>query len=309
MIERTATPAATEPTVVDALADLRFRALAEGRGLDPDARFVGGYVAWEWRHARHVFESSASIAPIAGRTALELGCNVGATAIVLASLGARVTAVDRDPFILPIARANAARHGVEATITFEHVTDSAHLPFADASFDVASCNSVLEYIEEAALDGVLRELDRVLRPGGILIVLGTSNRLWPRETHSRRWLVNYLPRALDRVIPGAPLRRGISAGRVRRALPGYRDLVAEDGGRRFVELKRRMGARGLWLAALGAGAALAARAGLSPGALGPSLTMLLQKPQGCGSSRAVDEREPWPGGARIWSRSRRAAPK
>ena len=74
------------PTIVDPAPDQAFRALAERRGMDPNARFVGGYVEWEWRHARHLFESGA--VQVEGRAVLELGCNVGATAIVLATLGA-----------------------------------------------------------------------------------------------------------------------------------------------------------------------------------------------------------------------------
>lgn len=264
-----------EPTVVDALADQRFRALAAARGLDPEARFVGGYVAWEWRHARHAFEALPR--SLAGARVLELGCNVGATAIVLASLGAAVTAVDRDAGVIALARENAARFGLSGRIAFEPVGDG-RLPFEGGSFDIVSCNSVLEYVDPAALARVLGEIDRVLDRSGLLVVLGTSNRLWPREAHSRRLLINYLPRALDRVIAGAPLRRGVSARRIRRALAGYRDLAAAGGGARFVEMKRRMGARGPWLWALRLGAAAVARAGVSPGALGPTLTLLLQKP-------------------------------
>src|SRR4051794_37093657 len=72
---------AGRPVVVDVEADRRFRELARGLSLDPDARFVGGYVEWEWAHARHVFDGL--VEPAAGRSVLELGCNLGATAIVL----------------------------------------------------------------------------------------------------------------------------------------------------------------------------------------------------------------------------------
>lgn len=258
------------PEIVDARADHRFRVLARRRGLDPDARFVGGYVAWEWAHARHLFEGH-----VEGLAVLELGCNLGATAIVLAALGAQVTAIDPDPGWIEIARANAARHGLARCIHFAHVPDTTRLPFEDACFDVISCNSVLEYVPPPQLEGVLREADRVLVRGGLVAVLGTSNRLWPREQHSGRWLVNYVPRALDAFM--TPPRRGISAASVRRVLRDYDDLVAADGGRRFVALKARMGAEGWKLAAVKRVAALAARAGVSPGVVGPTLTMLLRK--------------------------------
>lgn len=260
-----------EPRVQDPVADDRFRALASRRGLDPDARFVGGYVGWEWGHARHVFDGL--IGDVRGAEVLEVGCNVGATAIVLAALGARVTAVEPDPGLVEIARANAARFGLAGAVRVEHVADTTRLPYPSARFRWISCNSVLEYVPEGALAGLLRELDRVLAPAGIVAVLGTSNRLFPWEQHARRWLRHYLPRGF----PGAPRIRGITAAMLRRELAAYDDVLCADGGRLFVELKARMGASGLRLAALRAGARVLARAGISPGAIGPTLTLMLRK--------------------------------
>jgi SAM-dependent methyltransferase len=264
------------PAIVDLEADARFRALALARGLRPDDRFVGGYVAWEWAHARHLFQAAPT--PIAEARVLELGCNVGATAIVLGALGAEVMAVDPDPGWVEIARANVARHGLSARVTVLHVPDTTVLPFPDGAFSWASCNSVLEYVAHEALGGVLSEIGRVLAPGGVLAILGTSNQLWPREQHSGRWLVGWLPRVVDRWRSAPPPRRGLTRRRVSRALEGWDDLLSSDGGLLFVEMKRRMGARGLRLAALRSAARLATGSGVSPGALGPTLTMLLQKP-------------------------------
>ena len=46
--------------------------------------------------------------------------------------------------------------------------DGGRLPFADASFDFVACTETLEHAADAAL--MLRELARVLRPGGRLVV-------------------------------------------------------------------------------------------------------------------------------------------
>lgn len=263
-----------EPSVLDPVADDHFRALVARRGLDPDARFVGGYVGWEWGHARHVFDGL--IGDVRGAEVLEVGCNVGATAIVLAALGGRVTAVEPDPDLVEIARANAARFGLAGAVRVEHVADTTRLPYPRDRFRWVSCNSVLEYVPQGALSGLLREIDRVLAPSGIVAVLGTSNLLWPWEQHARRWLRHYLPRGF----PGAPRIRGITAAMVRGELGGYDDLLRADGGRLFVELKARMGVTGLRLAALRAGARFLACAGISPGSVGPTLTMMLRKRAG-----------------------------
>jgi SAM-dependent methyltransferase len=243
--------------------------MAARAGLDPDARFVGGYVDWEWRHARHAFDGL--VEPVRGREVLELGCNLGATAIVLAALGAEVTAVDPSADFLALARANAERYELGARIAFLHVPDTRCLPLETRSFDWISCNSVLEYVAPEAVAGVLAEIDRVLRPGGIVAILGTSNRLWPREDHSRRWLVNYVPRRLDRL--WGPQQRGISPWTIRRVLRDYDDLTAMDGARLLVALKARMGASRAKLAA----AAALGRLGLPVGSLGPTISMLLRK--------------------------------
>jgi SAM-dependent methyltransferase len=266
------------PTIVDPDADRRFRALAIQLRLDPDARFVGGYVGWEWSHARHVFDGL--VAPVRGEPVLEVGCNVGATAIVLAALGAEVTAVEPDPVFLELARANAARYGLSSRISFVHVADTTRMPFERGRFGWVCCNSVLEYVAPGALAGVLAEIDRVLRPGGLVAVLGTSNRLWPREGHSRRWLVNYVPRRLDfllRGAPGARVARGITVQQIRAVLRDYEDRTRADGGRLYVAMKQRMGVSGGKLAALTVASRALAALGVSPGAMAPTMSLLLAK--------------------------------
>jgi len=264
-------PGRSRPQIVDEAADRRFHELARGLSLDPGARFVGGYVDWEWAHARHVFDGL--VESVRGRRVLELGCNLGATAIVLAALGAEVTAVDPSASLLDLARANAARHGVAARIAFVHVADTTRLPFESGHFDWVSCNSVLEYVASEDLAGVLREIDRTLRHGGILAVLGTSNRLWPRENHSGRWLVHYLPRRL-----GDPQRaRGVAIWQIRRVLRDYDDLTRARGGRLYVAMKARMGVTGRKLLALDVASQVLSRLGISPGAVAPTTSLLLRK--------------------------------
>ncbi len=263
------------PSVIDQAADLRFADLAASLGLDPADRFVGGYVAWEWQRSRHLFDGL--VERIENLRVLEVGCNVGGTTVVLAALGARVTAVEPDRELLELARANVARHGLSDRVRLIHVPDTRRLPFAASSFDWASCNSVLEYVPTPSRPALLRELDRVLRPGGVLAILGSSNRLWPREEHSGRWLVHYLPRAIDPLVSLAspkPIRRGVSPGSLLEALPGYTDELALSRGRRYRELKRRMGAPA-WK--LGFAAALGAL-GLPPGLAAPTLSLALRKP-------------------------------
>jgi SAM-dependent methyltransferase len=258
---------------LDPGADARFSRLLMQMGLAPREMFTRGYVDWEWRHARHMFLELPH--PVAGRRVLEFGCHLGATAIVLALLGAEVVATDVDPQFVALARVNAQRYGVADRIQFLAHDPRRPLPFADAVFDVVSCNSVLEYISDDQLAATQAELHRVLKSGGLLLIMGTSNRLWPREIHSGQWLSNYVPRFLDGLLP-ARLRRGITPWTLRDGFPGCRDLLAEDTTA-LARTKARMGAAPWKVRFLEALAPCLRRLGLSPAALMPTLTMWLHK--------------------------------
>jgi ubiquinone/menaquinone biosynthesis C-methylase UbiE len=102
---------------------------------------------------------------------VDLGTGTGRYAIEAAHRGADVTGVDASPAMLSLARSQ-----VELPVTFVQA-DLAHLPFDDGSFDAAIAVTALCFVAEP--EEVLREVARVLRPGGRL-VLGELNRwsLW-----------------------------------------------------------------------------------------------------------------------------------
>jgi SAM-dependent methyltransferase len=254
-------------------ADRRFRRLLEEAGFDPNDTFTERYVEWEWAHSRHLFDELP--VRIDGAHVLELGCHLGATAIVLALLGADVTAIDLNPRFLELARLNAERYGVIDRIRFLLVPEPGTLPFALRSFDIVTCNSVLEYVAPDRLPGLQREIARVLRPNGLVTILGTSNRLWPREGHSGRW-GNYLPRFADRWLR-EPVRRGLTPWRLRGGFSGFDDVLAESPAR-FLRAKARMGLAGFKLRILALASRILGAVRLSAGALLPTITMVLRKP-------------------------------
>jgi 2-polyprenyl-3-methyl-5-hydroxy-6-metoxy-1,4-benzoquinol methylase len=225
--------------VVNREADLRFRALALTQGLNPDDRWIGGSVDHAWERNGPVFEHFG--VPVSDARVLEFGCFVGGTAIVLAALGATVTAVDVDPAIIELATANAERHGAR-NVRFHCVTDTTRLPFRDGEFDVAVCYSVLEYLPPAVFHRVQKEIDRTVRGGGVIFVAGTSNRLWPRETHSRRWFTNYVPRVFDGVLfRSQPPERGLWPWEILRGFERCENLDLADRGHAFLSARRARG--------------------------------------------------------------------
>jgi SAM-dependent methyltransferase len=227
-----------KPRVVDALADARFRKLVNEIGRDPDDPWIGGYVDYEWEHGRHMFETAQ--ASLEGATMLEFGCNYGATCIVLAALGARVVGVDIDDFVITMARENVARYGMSDRIELVGCEDTSRLPFANAAFDHVVCSSVLEYVAPDRLPRVQREIDRVLKSGGLIFVAGTSNRLAPKEIHSGRWLVNYWPETFDAWTASATSHeRGVFPWQIRNGFGSYENLDWLDRGRAYLEARRR----------------------------------------------------------------------
>ncbi len=263
------------PCIVDAGADADFREVAKALSLDPDKRWIGGYVDYEWQHLRHVID--IYVGDIAGQDILEFGCNIGGSAVVMALLGGKVTAIDIDRDMTRLAEANLRRYGFGDKVRVCNITDTRQLPFEDGSFDVVTCNSVLEYVAPDHLAAVLAEIDRVLRPGGILLILGTSNRLWPREIHSGSWCLNWLPRFLDRFLsPGEIRQRGVFPWDLRRSLRGYAPM--NISGEKYLELQHRFGASPIWRMGVRIFVALATLMGVSPTLLTPNILMVLRKP-------------------------------
>jgi len=263
------------PQIVDRGALEEFRSAARNWSLDPDNAWVGGYVDYEWRHGRHIYECLD--APVAGARILEFGCNVGATSIVLARMGGQVTGVDVERKYVELARLNAASYGFARNIDFQHTPFSTSLPFGDGHFDLIVCNSVLEYVRCCDLAPSLRELDRLLKVGGLILIQGTSNRLWPREMHSRRWLVNYMPRIVDRYLQ-KDLQRGVFPWEVRKGLGSrYVDLDLLDRGGAYLEARKRMGASDLWIGLLRVSMQALHPLQVTVGWLTPSISMQLRK--------------------------------
>ena len=99
-----------------------------------------------------------------GDTVLECACGTGAISAAIAPACARVVATDYSEGMLKQARKKLATH---SNVTVEQA-DITALRYAADSFDVAVAGNVIHLLPEPG--DALKELKRVVRPGGTIIV-------------------------------------------------------------------------------------------------------------------------------------------
>ena len=100
---------------------------------------------------------------------LDVATGTGAVAVELVRQhGCSVVGVDRSTEMLAVARARIAAQGLGSTIEL-HEARAEALPFAEGSFDALTVTYLLRYVDDPA--ATLRELARVVRPGGTVAML------------------------------------------------------------------------------------------------------------------------------------------
>ena len=164
---------------------------------------------------------------VAGRDVLEIGCGAAQGARWLAAHGARVTALDVSYGQLRESRRLDARSGVRVDRLVQ--ADAQLLPFRDAAFDVvASAFGAIPFVADSAR--TMREVARVLRPGGRVVF---------SVTHPTRW-----------AFPDDPGPRGLTVQQSYFDRTPYVE-VDEAGQASYVEHHRTLGDRVRELVAAG----------------------------------------------------------
>jgi demethylmenaquinone methyltransferase/2-methoxy-6-polyprenyl-1,4-benzoquinol methylase len=121
-----------------------------------------------------------------GERVLDLAAGTAVSTVDLARSGAYAVGCDFSLGMLQAGRARGDRQHVPLV-----AGDALHLPFADATFDAATISFGLRNVSD--VEQALREMARVVRPGGRLVVCEFSR---PTSSLFRRLYLNYLMRAL-----------------------------------------------------------------------------------------------------------------
>ncbi|CAM3581497.1 demethylmenaquinone methyltransferase [Streptomyces albus] len=130
-----------------------------------------------------------ALALLPGERCLDVACGTGVSTEELARSGATVIGVDRSPGM--VARGAGRPVGLR-------VADALDLPFQDGEFDAVTIMFGLRNVVDAP--AALREMARVVRPGGRLVVCEFSHPLNPPfRTLYLRYLMGGLPRIARRV--------------------------------------------------------------------------------------------------------------
>jgi SAM-dependent methyltransferase len=122
-----------------------------------------------WSHAdgpdlRWLVEAAL---PRATDRAIDLGAGAGHAALALAPHVARVDAIDPTPEMLAVAARLAAERGIGNVAWSEALADA--LPFPAATFDLAISRFSIHHWPDPR--GALREVARVVRPGGRIVLV------------------------------------------------------------------------------------------------------------------------------------------
>lgn len=122
-----------------------------------------------------------------GGLVVEVGVGTGSLLPSLAAKGDQVLGFDHSPAMIKLARTMVEEKQLGAKVDVR-LAEMSHLPCADGSVHALVMNQVLHHAEQPV--EVLREIARVLEPGGSLVVADLTRHChdWARERLADQWL-------------------------------------------------------------------------------------------------------------------------
>jgi len=201
-----------------------FDEIAEGYDAANSIMSLGRDHRW-----REIVAECCRLPP--GGSVLDVCCGTGELALSLAASdpSVAVTGLDFSSEMLAKARAKIAATGLENRMRLVE-SDATRLPFANASFDAATVGWGLRNVPD--LDATLREMARVVRPGGRVVSIDMGHPRFPPVAWAYWTISRVFVPAVGRAVAGNA--------------PAYRYL--NESAKAFIdqrELARRFAALGL----------------------------------------------------------------
>jgi ubiquinone/menaquinone biosynthesis C-methylase UbiE len=189
------------------------RAREQQRRVDAHFQQTAGY--WKEIYQSHDLESLiyqhrrlATLAMVEaltlrpGSPVLEVGCGAGFTTVALSQRGYVVEAIDTVPDMLDQTRRLAVQAGVDHLVTTN--SDDIHrLGYPDNAFDLVVAIGVLPWLHSP--HQAIREMARVLKPGGHLVVSADNRWRLNRLLDPSSWARPFAARLFRRITQRHPV--------------------------------------------------------------------------------------------------------
>jgi ubiquinone/menaquinone biosynthesis C-methylase UbiE len=134
-----------------------------------------------------------------GQRVLEIGCGTGDLLLAAKQAQPAALVVGLDPDLAALARAHRKAHRRRLTVQLDRGYAD-ELPYADDSVDVVLSSFMLHHVPDGEREPAMREVRRVLRPGGALhlVDVGGSGDHGHRHRFTREHAVDDVPDLLRR---------------------------------------------------------------------------------------------------------------
>ena len=118
----------------------------------------------EQRAVRELLTSVCVVDCYASAVACDIGCGFGRMTSVLSEFAAQVVGFEREPALVSTAQR------LLPDVEVRRIETLTALPAEAAAFDIGLVFTVLQHVPEPEIRGVIAEIGRVMKPGGILLL-------------------------------------------------------------------------------------------------------------------------------------------